>query len=643
MANHQLLYVVLAVTTFSLQIKIHVEGFTTPFPNVNVQHEISCVQGISARNKGWVNGKLAFIGNLNSRQSVVNYLTSSDEEYEESDEDDDEWEYEYEEEEEEYEYEEEEEQEEIDDEDKEQKEVESKLSIPLQDDPDDPLYMEQKRIIETAVAESSTLNEAKEMMATSDTSTEFLEKSFVDFLDIQLDKAGIEMAQVEEAMKDFEISEKDAEEAIAEDIENKKDMTATDRKGDFLRNLGSGPDAFPPDGDTIYQTGEGGEKMSIKNKDLVRLQNALEGLVGTTEGFTDGSSVNNKQAMIRPTHELQQLDHQTLDEINLCVNASAVNANGHEYGETIKNEDPYRWLLYDLDFNVTNLLLASCKHNPSAPLLLNHWMPQLCAYSRYADVRERDFEFTHDDCENADTNELLKYFQGLGYDEIPTFTPKETNIVQVDTEYDQEDITMSAFENWMDEVYTDENEDLYFDDEDFQPEHNVFDFDFGLEDSDNVRGFKAEFEEFNREHNNETQAWRERYAKESKYELVNDSEGAEAFRGHLVVACSGSDHDLELAEKITLRMDEEFGKQVYVETRVYNHARQEDNVYEIWIESYDIQLIHSRRGAFYNANQWDGPADVDDKQLECIVDRVRILISDDARYSYHIHEFFTEV
>ena len=35
---------------------------------------------------------------------------------------------------------------------------------------------------------------------------------------------------------------------------------------------------------------------------------------------------------------------------------------------------------------------------------------------------------------------------------------------------------MSAFENWMDEVYNEENEDLYFDDEEFQPEHNVFDF-----------------------------------------------------------------------------------------------------------------------------------------------------------------------
>ena len=79
-------------------------------------------------------------------------------------------------------------------------------------------------------------------------------------------------------------------------------------------------------------------------------------------------------------------------------------------------------------------------------------MPQLCAYSRYADVRERDFKFGWEDVENADMDELRKYFQGLGYDEIPNFTPEETNIVNLDTEYDQEVMTMAAFENWMDEV-----------------------------------------------------------------------------------------------------------------------------------------------------------------------------------------------
>lgn len=625
-----------SINAFTTTSIMHARKLFTTHSNINNKLSKDSTT-ISSRSN------IAFIGKSRSCENLVFLAKNSEEveeeEYEEGD--DEEWEYEYEEVEEEYEYEEEEEEYEEDFEEVE--ELAAKYNIPLQDDPDDPQYMEQKRIIEESIAERSALEEAKNMMVTSEQAPEFLTKNLDQFLDKKLEEAGIDMSEVEKNMKEFEISESDAESAIREDIENKSGMSPSERTGAFLSNLGSDADAFPPNDDPIYKTGDGGEKMRINNSDLLRLQNALQDLVGTIDGFTDGSMVDNKQAMIRPNHELEQLDHETLDEINMCLNASAVDANGQEYAETIKNEDPLRWLLYDLNFNVTNLMLASCKHNPTAPLLLNHWMPQLCAYSRYADVRERDFQFTWEDCENADMNELLNYFKGLGYDEIPNFSPKETNIIDVETEYDQEDITMSAFENWMDEVYNDENEDLYFDDEEFQPEHNVFDFDFGLADSDTVRGFKTEFEEFNKEHSNETQAWREKFAKETKYELNEDKEGAEAFRGHLVVACCGSDHDLELAEKITLRMKEEFGKQVYTETRVYNHARQEDNVYEIWLESYDIQLIHSRRGAFYNSNQWSGPADVDDDQLDYITEKVRYLISDDSRYSYHIHEFFTEV
>jgi hypothetical protein len=448
--------------------------------------------------------------------------------------------------------------------------------------------------------------------------------------------AGVEMKMVEDKYDEMAVSEEEVKAAISEssfqeDVNPFKTL---------IEEIGTESDSFPPDKGSIL---ESFDSTDVSNENLTKLQKALEDLVGTMDGMTDGSLVDNKQAMIRPQFEFDQLDDQTRDEIQLCLNASATDAIGVEYGESIKNEDPLRWLLYDLNFNVTNLMLAACKHSPNAPLLLNHWMPQLCAYSRYADVRQREFQFTSDDCANADTSELLKYYQGLGYDEIPTFSPKDTNIVEVETEYDQEDVTMSHFENWMEEVYDEEGEDLYFDDETFQPENNVFDQNFGLQEKDEVTTFKAEFKEFEHEYANETQAWRDKYAKESNYTIVDDSGGQEEFRGHVVVACCGSDHDLELAEKITLRMEKEFGKKVYVETRVYNHARQEDNLYEIWIESYDIELIHSRRGAFYNAKQWLGPADIDDPQLDYIVDKVEYCISEDARYSYHLHEFVTEV
>jgi len=598
--------------------------------------------------------KIAFLGNHRAFQSLIPLAKKSsdisdeyeeefeleyeEEEYEgdeEEGENEDEWEYEY---------------EEVEDEDGIEDEDEKKsidddiveYDVPLQDDLDDPNYMAQKALIEQTINERTALHELKEKVESSD-APEFLRNNIEQFLNQQLEEANIDLSEVDKHLASMDISEEEATVSINEEMERTQHMSSSEKSQYILQNLASGPDAFPSDDDPIYKVGEDGEGFGVKNEDLVRLQNSLEDLVGTIEGYTDGSMIDNKQAMIRPNHELDQLDPQTLDEINMCLNASAANANGLEYGETIKNEDPIRWLLYDLDFNVTNLMLASCKHNPEAPLILNHWMPQLCAYSRYADTREREFQFTWDDCDSADMDELLRYYQGLGHDKIPTFTPKETNIVEVSDEFDQEYITMSAFENWMDEVYDDEFEDLYFDDEDFQPEHNVFDFDFGKGDSETVSAFKTEYEDFSKEHSNETQAWKDQYAKQTNYTLVEDKEGAEAFRGHLVIACCGSDHDLELAEKITLRMTEEFGKKVYVETRVYNHARQEDNVYEIWLESYDIQLIHSRRGAFYNSKQWGGPADVDDTQLEFVVDKVRHSISDDSRYSYHIHEFFSEV
>ena len=511
--------------------------------------------------------------------------------------------------------------------------------VELQDDQTDINYTTQKKILEETIERRKALSQLHDA-TDGESSPKLLKENLEQFLDQELKKAGIDNSEVDNYMKSFQLNAKDVQDSIEELDEFNSKASKTEKASSMLQDLTSTPvsvDDFPPEDDPIY------ESTDIKPQDLVRLQKALEGLVGTIKGYQDGSLIDNKQAIIRPQYELDRLDRQTLDEINLCLNASAVDQDGLEYDETIKNADPIRWLLYDLDFNVTNLMLASCKHNPEAPLLLNHWMPQLCAYSRYADVREREFKFSWEDCENADMDELNRYFKGLGYDEIPTFSAKETNVVNIETEYDQEDITMSAFENWMDEVYTEEGEDLYFDDEDFQPENNVFDFQYGMEDSDDLITFKSELEEFENEHRNETEEFRNKYVQKTNYTYVVNEQGQKQFRGHLVIACCGSDHDLELAEKITNRMSAEFGEQVYVETRVYAHARQEDNLYEIWMESYDIELLHSRRGAFYNSKQWKGPADVDNKQLDNIVEKVGYMVSDEARFSHKLHEFVGEV
>lgn len=547
--------------------------------------------------------------------------------------DEEEYEYEYEE----VEYEEEEDDAEyeyvdVDEDDAEGLDEEDEEDIPLEDDLDDPNYSAQKKLVEETIARRENLGEIREKLE-GPGSPSFFKKNLVEFIDGAYEQSGLDDKDVEKMMKKIGITASEAQEVIGEKAAAESDQEPIEMTEAFLTNLGSDSNVFPSDDDELMK------QNGIKNDDLVRLQKSLEGLVGTIKGFEDGSLVDNKQAMIRPHYELDQLDRQTLDEINLCLNASATDANGIEYSEAIKNEDPIRWLLYDLDFDVANLMLAACKHSPTAPLLLNQWMPQLCAYSRYADVRDNAFQFTWEDCEKADMDELKRYYQGLGYDQIPTFKPRDTNIVELETEYDQEDMTMAAFENWMDEVYIEDDENLYFDDEDFQPENNVFDFDYAMQDSDHITSFKAELRDFKDEHSNETQAWKNKYVRETNYTFSKDDTGAEQFRGHLVVACCGSDQDLALAEKITNRMEEEFDKMVYVETRVYSHARQEDNLYEIWLESYDIEQLHSRRGAFYNSKQWLGPPDVDDEQLDSIVKRVEFLIGDDARYSYRLHEF----
>jgi hypothetical protein len=69
------------------------------------------------------------------------------------------------------------------------------------------------------------------------------------------------------------------------------------------------------------------------------------------------------------------------------------------------------------------------------------------------------------------------------------------------------------------------------------------------------------------------------------------------------------------------------------------HARMEDNVFEIWLESYEIDLLHSKRQAFINSKLWTGPSEVDEKQLEHLVERVRYLISDDTRFSYRMSDY----
>merc|ERR1712100_509172 len=114
-------------------------------------------------------------------------------------------------------------------------------------------------------------------------------------------------------------------------------------------------------------------------------------------------------------------------------------------------------------------MLSAIRHNPNAPVLFQHWYPQLVTYERYQHARDRNYDFTWDDVENADIAELERYYAGFGYSEIPRRAPSETGIISLE-DLDEEEIKMAAFENWMKEVYNPEWDRKDFDDDGFQDE-----------------------------------------------------------------------------------------------------------------------------------------------------------------------------
>jgi hypothetical protein len=305
-----------------------------------------------------------------------------------------------------------------------------------------------------------------------------------------------------------------------------------------------------------------------------------------------------------------------------------------------------KWFVYDLDFNVTNLMLAACQHNPKAPILFEHWFPQLQVCERYKYARDGNFSFTWEDAQKANMDELYTYYRGFGYDQIPEKAPGETGIIDLE-ELDEDELQMVDFAAWCQEVYNPEWDRKDFDDDDIRDVDNVFSPAFVLpqdpdlpsfqDAKDDIRNWYGEIENSNNGDVSLEQAeYRDMVGQEMEYKYLDDREFAESFRGHLVVACTAEDDDLNIAEKITKRFDEEFGKQIFVETRVISHALKDDNCFEIWLESYDIELLHSKKRATTGAKDWNGSIECDDDEISRMVERVAFLISDDARYSYRM-------
>lgn len=229
-----------------------------------------------------------------------------------------------------------------------------------------------------------------------------------------------------------------------------------------------GYDAFPSSADVK----NGGDLMFPPDKtynenDLVEMDDLLQ-------QYRDMRAKLDNQTFFGDDHTFAYLDVER-DWPLLDNETQSEMLEVMETDTTMACPEPELWLMYDNNFNVTNLILASFKHNQEAPIMFTQWMPQLRVYRRYADQREREFEWTWDDVEQADMEELKRYYKGIGYDSIPKKDPSETGIIDWDeSELDDEEREMLALENWYDEVYNEEEQNLLFDDENFEAKDNVF-------------------------------------------------------------------------------------------------------------------------------------------------------------------------
>jgi len=313
----------------------------------------------------------------------------------------------------------------------------------------------------------------------------------------------------------------------------------------------------------------------------------------------------------------------------------------------------YPWLKYDMGFNVSNLILASVRHNPDAPVILQHWYPQLMVCERYQHARDRDFDFTWDDVNTANITELEEYYFGFGYSEIPKKAPSETGMISFE-DADEQEIKMASMEKWMLDVYNSEWDRKDFDDEDIKDEDNVFSDNFKMpqhpdlpawdDAQEDIAGWKEEWEEGDQD-GDETKdedadaddegiKYRDSMGRSIDFENAQDADFQKNFRGHLVIACGNFEEDLEVAEQITTRMESEFGNAIYTETKIYQHAMPADNVFEVWLESYEIDLLHSKRRAFMGVDGWEDKFEVDSERIDYLVKEVSNLTSDIARNSY---------
>ena len=492
-------------------------------------------------------------------------------------------------------------------------------------DEDDDMYEDDEDAEEDAQDKEWVAEEAKirTFLQELDEATEEIKSLDIDEIVDNLSPEDIENIDSDDIenladgqVKKFTLSEEDIDISKMTE-ENKAIIAEKDDNEDEI---------FPPDGDWMY-----GPNATLKQKDFIQYEEVLKKLEQAQEELNSGSTEINNIGLIDDEYIMTNvLDEETRNEILNLDDEVPLDEDGEP--DEIELHRQRKQLIYDLDFNITNVFLASFKVNPDAPVILEHWMFEMRNWTRYDYVRESGFNFTWDDVDNADTEELDKYWKGTGTDGTPKPSPRENpNIIEWDeSTLTFEEENLLALETWMDEVYQDDD-DINLDDEDLMPEDNPAAPEHGLLSEDVLPPELKDVEEFEEKYSHMSQEWRDEYVTKTEYKVVNKIDSD--FRGHLVIACSSTEEDLEMSEKLTMRMDKEFGEQVFVETRVVGHAKPEDHLYEIWLESWEIELLHSKRRAVFQKD-WEGPRDITEDYIDDLVNKIDFYISDDFRHSF---------
>ena len=347
-------------------------------------------------------------------------------------------------------------------------------------DESDPKYAETKESILSEIAKRKEMIAQEKMIPRNIQGIEDVEKLIEYFQNEMTDEEKKMIASdpdVIEAEKmiaenNMQITKNDLKDIIIQD-EDGNDIIDPKALEDFQNDDVPfqdmhGYDAFPASTDAE----NGGDLMfppdkAYNEKDLVEMDDLLQ-------QYRDMRAKLDNQTFFGEEHTFAYLDVER-DWPLLDNETQSEMLEVMETDTTMACPEPELWLMYDNNFNVTNLILASFKHNQEAPIMFTQWMPQLRVYERYADQREREFEWTWDDVEQADMEELERYYKGIGYDSIPKKDPSETGIIDWDeSELDDEEREMLALENWYDEVYNEEEQNLLFDDENFEAKDNVF-------------------------------------------------------------------------------------------------------------------------------------------------------------------------